>query len=139
MKFQKAILLLTLLPALGWAADSVKMEPGLWEMTISVEMSMFPQPQVRTVKECVEEEEFNPDHFNADENSPCDNSAIEVDGDTISWQISCPGPMGSMTGDWTFTTTGDTISGNGSMSASLGGQSMEFTMKWEGERTGDCE
>ena len=48
-------------------AEGVPMTPGKWEMTMTMEMSMLPAPQVRTYTECVEESELNPDKFKMDE------------------------------------------------------------------------
>ena len=45
MKKPKGLLILaSLLLTVSAQADSVRMEPGKWEMTITTEMSMFPQP-----------------------------------------------------------------------------------------------
>jgi hypothetical protein len=44
-----------------------------------------------------------------------------------------------MTGQWSFASMGDSMVGEGSMSADMGGMQMELTMKWEGERLGDCD
>ena len=48
---------LSLLMATGaaWAADGVPMTPGKWEMNMTMEMSMLPQPQTHTSTECIEE------------------------------------------------------------------------------------
>jgi hypothetical protein len=47
--------------------------------------------------------------------------------------------MGSMQGQWEFISEGDSISGNGTMSANYNGQEMGFEMTWEGKRVGDCD
>ena len=63
-----------------------------------------------------------------------------VDGNTARWSIVCPTEGGpAMEGQWEFTSSGDSITGNGSMTASFNGQEMGFTMSWEGKRTGDCQ
>ncbi len=130
---------LLFLPAFVAAADGVPMTPGKWEMKMTMEMSMLPQPQVKTYTECITEDQLNPDHFKMDQESPCDISDMEIDGNTVSWSISCPGPAGNMTGSWEFTSNGDSVVGSGSMSASMGTMSMEMDMDWEGTRIGDCD
>ena len=120
-------------------ADGVAVNPGRWEMTMTMEMSLMPAPQTRSFTKCIEEKELGPDSFNMDENSPCDFSGVAIDGDSVSWSINCPSPAGAMVGHWEFTSSGDSVVGSGSMSADIVGQSMEFTMNWEGERVGDCE
>lgn len=120
-------------------ADGLPMKPGKWEMTMTMQMSMLPAPQVRTYTECITEEELSPESFDMDEDSECQPSDFVVDGNTASWSIACPGPAGEMTGQWEFTSDGDEVSGNGSMSANMGGMSMQMNMTWEGNRLGDCD
>ena len=135
---KKLMMLVLLLPLLA-NADGVPMNPGKWEMEMTMQMSMLPQPQVRTSTECITEEQLSPENFNMDEDSPCDVSELNVDGNTVSWSISCPGPMGSMEGNWEFTSSGDEIVGNGSMSGSMGNMTMQMDMDWTGKRIGDCD
>lgn len=121
-------------------ADGVSIDPGEWEMTTTLTMSMMPQPQTTTIKECIEENELNPEDFNMDEENPCAISNVDINGGTARWSISCPTDNGTaMEGTWEFTSEGDTLSGNGSMSANFGGQDMSFEMTWEGMRIGDCK
>ena len=122
------------------SAGGVSIEPGQWEMTTTMTMSMMPQPQVTTVKECMKESELNPEDFNMDEDNPCNISDLLINGNTARWSINCPtegGPV--MKGSWEFTSKGDTITGSGSMTTDFSGQAMSFDMSWEGKRMGDCE
>ena len=122
-------------------ADGVSVNPGQWEMTSTITMSMMPQPQTNTVTECIREPELDPEDFNMDENNPCDIADVSVNDDTASWSINCPSQGGrpAMNGKWEFTSSGDSISGSGSMSADFGGQKMNLGMTWTGKRVGDCE
>ena len=122
------------------SAEGVSIDPGMWEMTSTMTMTMMPEPRSTTVNECIEDDEISPESFNMGEENPCTISEMSVEGNTASWSISCPtggGPV--MEGQWEFTSSGDTISGNGSMSTELNGQTMGFNMTWEGKRVGDCE
>lgn len=122
------------------SAEGVPIDPGMWEMTTTMTMTMIPQPHTTTVNECIEDDELSPESFNLDKESPCKISDVVVDGNTARWSISCAtegGPM--MEGQWEFTSSGDTISGNGTMSTEMNGQTMGFEMVWTGARTGDCE
>ena len=122
------------------SAEGVSIDPGMWEMTTTMTMTMMPQPQRTTVNECIEEDELSPESFNLDKENPCSISDVAVEETTARWSISCStdgGPM--MEGQWAFTSSGDTISGNGSMSTEINGQTMGFEMVWTGERIGDCE
>jgi hypothetical protein len=121
-------------------AAGVSIQPGLWEMTSTMTMTMMAQPQSNTVKECIEKDELGPDSFNMEKDSPCQFSDIEIDGNTARWSIDCPTEGGpSMQGKWEFTSHGDSISGNGSMNTEYSGQKFGFDMTWTGKRVGPCE
>ncbi len=86
------------------------------------------------------ENELSPENFNMDKDNPCDITDVKFEDDTASWSIICPSEGGPpMEGHWKMTSNGDSLTGNGSMSANFGGQEMSFSMNWEGKRVGDCE
>jgi hypothetical protein len=120
-------------------AEGVAVNPGLWEMTMTMQMPMLAAPQERTYTDCVKETELNPEKFQMEQDSGCSVDDVNLDGDTISWSMACDGPMGPTTGQWSFTSDGDNVHGNGNMTANISGQPMEFTMTWTGSRLGDCE
>ena len=121
-------------------ADGIDIEPGQWEMTSTMSMSMMPQPQVTTVMECIEEDTLNPEDFNMDEENPCSISEVDTEGNTTRWSINCPVEDGAvMEGQWEVTSNGDTLTGKGEMTAEIAGQEMGFNMNWEGKRIGDCK
>lgn len=121
-------------------AKGVPIDPGLWEMTTTMRMSMMPQPQTSTDTECIEEFEMNPEDFNMDEENPCKITEVTIDGNTARWLISCPTGGGmTMEGKWEFTSKGDSIAGTGSMTAEVAGQDMSFDMDWTGKRIGPCK
>ena len=124
------------------SAEGIDIDPGQWEMTTTTTITMTGMsipPQTDKHNECVEEDELSPEDFNTDTEIPCEISNVNIDDNTAEWSIVCPSDMGTMEGQWVFTSSGDSISGNGSMSANYGGQEMDFKMTWEGKRTGDCE
>jgi hypothetical protein len=134
-----AVFGVSLLPG-SLLAKGVEVEPGLWEMTMTMQMPMMPTPQLRTSTECIEETELDPKTFQMEEDSPCKVGDVAVEGDTLSWAVDCPSEMGSMTGKWSVTSSGDSMRGEGSMSGDMGGgQKMVITMSWEGNRVGDCD
>ena len=126
--------------AMTATAAGVSINPGQWEMTTTMTMTMMPQPKTTTLIQCLEDEELNPESFNMNEDQPCEISEVIFDGNNASWSINCPTDNGmAMQGLWEFTSSGDSISGSGSMSADFGGQKVGFDMNWEGKRIGDCE
>jgi len=121
-------------------AAGVAIQPGKWEMTSTMTMTMMNQPQTNTVQQCIEEDELDPEKFNMDQDNPCKISDIEIDGNTARWSIVCPTQGGmTMDGSWQFTSYGDSISGSGSMSSEMSGQTFGFDMTWSGKRIGDCD
>ncbi|MFC1777202.1 DUF3617 domain-containing protein [Pseudomonadota bacterium] len=121
-------------------AGGVAIEPGQWEMTSTMTMSMMPQPQTTTVLECIEEDELDPESFNMDEDTPCDITDVTTDGNTARWSINCPTEGGAvMEGHWEVTSNGDSLTGKGEMTTEMAGQKMGFNMNWQGKRIGKCE
>ena len=121
-------------------ADGISIEPGMWETTKTMEMSMMPQPQIHSSTECINESELNPEDFNMDENSPCDIAEVVVDDNSVNWAINCPASGGmAMEGQWSMTSDGDTLTGGGSMSGGSEEMQIEMNIKWEGKRIGDCD
>jgi hypothetical protein len=140
MRFKSVLITFTMLFIAGnVAAEGIPVKPGKWEMTSTMTMSMMPQPQTNTVTECIKDDHIDPDSFNMDEENPCSIGDVNVDGNTLSWSISCPNAAGQMDGQWEMTSNGDSLSGSGTMSAEFGGQKMGFDMTWDGKRVGDCE
>lgn len=121
-------------------AEGISIEPGMWETTMTMEMSMMAQPQVHSSTECVRESELDPEDFNMDENSPCDIAEVVIEDNTVNWAINCPVEGGmAMQGDWSMTSHGDTLTGGGSMSGGNEQMRIEMNIKWDGKRIGDCD
>lgn len=122
------------------SAAGVPIQPGMWEMTSTMTMTMLPQPRSTTVSECIKDDEISPESFEMDENNPCKITDVVVEGNAARWSINCPTETGmAMEGQWEFTSSGDSITGSGSMSAVFSGQTIGFDMSWVGKRVGDCE
>jgi hypothetical protein len=135
--------LCTLLPLALLAAPepalAVKVDPGLWEMRYEIEVPMMQQPQTRTVTECVAKDRLTADDLTQDDQNPCTFENIEDSDERISWTMTCPSPSGATTGRWEFRSTGDTMTGEGSMAMDVPGMKMEMAMSMTGRRVGDCE
>ena len=120
------------------SAEGVSIDPGMWEMTSTMTMTMMPEPRSNTVQECIENDELSPESFNMDKDNPCDITEVAIEGNTARWSINCSTDGGpAMEGQWEFTSNGDSISGKGEMSAEFSGQKMGFNMTWKGKRIGN--
>jgi hypothetical protein len=120
-------------------AEGIPVEPGLWKMISTVNMPMLPQPRVTTVTECMEKSEITMDEVGGEGMDPnCTFDMAQVDGNTMKWSVDCPVEGGTSHGEWQATSGGDTVTGEGSLTMSFQGQTMEMTMTWEGQRIGAC-
>jgi hypothetical protein len=120
-------------------ADGIPVEPGLWKMTSSVTMPMLPQPRVTSITECMEKSEISMDEFGGGDIDPnCKFEMAQVDGNTMKWSVDCPVEGGTSHGEWQATSGGDSVTGEGLLTVSFQGQTMDMIMTWEGQRIGEC-
>ena len=119
-------------------ADGIAIEPGNWEMTTTMNMPMLSQPKVNTITECMDKSEITPETLTDEMDSGCVFDARVVHGNTMKWSMDCEADGGSSRGEWEATSFGDTLTGSGTITIDVQGQTMEMLMSWEGKRTGDC-
>ena len=121
-------------------AQGIPIEPGMWEMTPTMNMPMLPQPRVTNSKECIEEDELSPETWNEEDmDTSCTFSNRVVNGNTMKWSMNCNAQGGATRGEWEVTSHGDTLTGEGTVTVDMQGQSMVMDMKWDGKRVGDCD
>jgi len=136
---QIALLAITLFLTPALKAGGIPVEPGLWEMTTTMTMPMFPQPRVTTVTECMQKSEISMEELNSEDmDVECVFNPAQVEGNTMKWSFDCPVEGGTSHGEWEATSGGDSVSGKGLITMTLQGQSMEMNMSWNGRRVGDC-
>ena len=121
-------------------AAGISVEPGMWEMTTTLNMPMLPAPQTTTVSECIEDSEFDLEDMSTEELDPnCTMTADQIDDSTVKWSMDCPVEGGGTShAEWRITSGGDTIEGDGMISVSVMGQEMEMTTTFTGKHTGAC-
>ena len=122
-------------------AAGISIEPGMWEMTTTLNMPMMPAPQTTTVSECIEDAEFDLDDMSTEELDPnCSMTSEQVDGSTAKWVMDCPVEGGGTShAEWRITSAGKTIEGDGKLSVSVMGHEMEMTTSFTGKHTGACQ
>ena len=140
MKISRPLACLTaILLAPAALAEGMAIEPGMWEMKSTVKMPMLPEPRVTTMRECMTKSEITMDDFSdGNLDSACRFQVEQVDENSMKWTVDCPVEGGSSHGEWSATSSGDGVSGDGLITMSFQGQSMEMTMDWTGRRTGPC-
>jgi hypothetical protein len=57
----------------------------------------------------------------------------------MKWSMNCDAQGGTTRGEWEVTSHGDTLTGEGTITVGMQGQSMVMDMKWDGKRVGDCD
>jgi hypothetical protein len=110
---------------------------GLWEITVKVEiegMSMSMPPITNT--QCITKKTLGPK--SNQQNQECKIINQKIEGDTISYDIECSGPSGSMKGHGKVTYTGDTMTGTMEMNTPSQGN-MKMITKMSGKRIGPCK
>jgi len=133
------LILASLVSAAPAFAAGIPVEPGLWEMTSTMNMPMLPEPRVTTVTECMSRSELSPDEMGAQGMDPnCTYDSVQVDENTLRWWFDCPVEGGTSHGEWEAVSGGDTMEGSGEITMSFQGQDMTMTMEWAGRRIGDC-
>ena len=122
-------------------AAGLSVEPGLWSITTTVSIPMMPAPQTMTVEECMADEILDPEEMSDGDLDPnCDYVLDTLDGNTMAWSIDCPVEGGGqMHAEWTATSNGDSVEGQGEMTMEMQGQVMNMSMSWVGERIGACD
>jgi Protein of unknown function (DUF3617) len=123
------------------AADPVlRYQPGKWETTTTMRMSMLPTPQVRTSTECLREGDYSAERLMRDQHG-CTVVDPVVTPTSIRWSATCPSPNGSATGRGEYTITDDGLRGHGrvTIDMKMGDRTTTMTMEIASRRVGDCE
>jgi len=130
-----AVLLLTALGVTPVSAQAA-MQPGMWEITASMEMPGMAMPP-RTVTQCIRDTD-NPDNLiPKDQNCVIENRNMV--GNRLTWSMRCT--MGStvMTGTGELTLSGSSYQGASQITVREGsGETMSMNSKYSARRLGNC-
>ncbi len=121
------------------AAEGIKMEKGMWEMTSTTSAPMFPEPRVATKTECIEKSEFGVSDLIRKQDDQCSITESSVNGNSLSWKMECDmqgGGKGS--GGGRFTSNGSSGTGTMHMTMEIQGQTIKMETSWNGKRIGPC-
>ena len=132
------LIILVLFIPVAQAADSISIEKGMWETTVTMTSPMFPQPRVTTETECVDRSEFGIDDFLPSEQSQCSVTESNVSGNTLTWSMQCSVEGMTSSGGGEITSKGDSGSGRMYMNMQMQGQSFDMETIWQGRRVGPC-
>jgi len=113
-------------------------KPGRWQTTVETEISGMPMKMpVRTINTCLTKEQAdNAQNLvpkSGDNRGGCTMTDVKVDGNTITWKMTCE--KSGMTGSGKITYSGDSY--DGAMHMTM--QDKDVSVKYTGKYMGDCD
>lgn len=127
---------LLLLQCASAIADSLPINPGLWESTVTSNNS-FTGNATHTTQECVTISEFDPKTM-AQDAEGCEVVESDVNGNTLTFTMNCNIQGGEAVINGRYQSNGDTGSGAMNMGISFGDQVMSMESSMTSKRLGDC-
>ena len=137
MKKLMILLAVCLLTTAAFAASPAK--PGKWEMTVQTEMTGMPMKMpAHTFTYCLTKEDAEKADKLAPEqqrkNSDCKRTDLVVNGNTVSWKVTCE--KSKMTGEGKITYSGNGFDGGMHMTMPNGEVNAKYSGKYLGP---ECE
>ncbi len=118
-------------------ADDFRVPTGVWEITSSSSMSLLPQVQTQTQRECISANNNDPVSMMA-EQPGCELLDRQVESQTLRWRMRCSMEQGEAIAEGRFTLNGDSAHGEMVMEMSMQSMPVTMEMQWSGKRMGDC-
>jgi hypothetical protein len=113
--------------------------PGLWEITTRMDMPGMPAGMgQRTSQICYRPNDVQDAARTVPKDRNCEVKDYTLSGSTASWRMECRGET-QMSGNGTFTYSGNTYRGATKFSMKQGGQTMNMTQTYSARRIGDCK
>ena len=137
MRYGLIVVAIALLGTALLAQGSGPRRDGNWEVTIEMQMPGMPMnmPAQKTMQCITPQQAADPQNMappsGRGQNS-CKVSDYKVDGNKVTFSLSCPNDGMTGTGEFMYATDSYT----GTMKMNMQGQSM--SMKYSGKRLGDC-
>lgn len=135
-----ALPLLAFLPAAFAAA--AEMQPGLWEITMKVDMAGMPQGamQPQVMRHCYTKKDLEDGKrtIPQSDDKNCQLKDYKLQGNTATWTMECKGEN-AMTATGTMTMGSTSYSGTMKSKMKHNGETMEMNQSWSGKRVGDCK
>ena len=98
---------------------------------------MTGQQETETETECIVESEYDPATMMEDQEG-CQMNDSNLDGNTLTFSMSCEIQGGQMTMNGVYESDGDSAQGTTTMQMSFGQQNMTSEGTWTANRIGDC-
>ncbi|WP_321531507.1 DUF3617 family protein [uncultured Desulfuromonas sp.] len=115
----------------------VNLNEGRWQITAEVKMANLPFAMPPTTyTTCLTQQDLIPKQGMQQENNACEVTSQKVDGNTVSWTITCQSNQGATTSNGSITYAGDTFEGKIITDIPRAGQTEQLL---SGKRLGDCQ
>lgn len=113
------------------------MQPGLWEITTTVDMESMKMP-AGAMRQCITQADVADGKGTLPKDDKCEVYDIQMQGNRTSWKMRCKGPE-ALSGSGNITYSGTSYAGTMQMSMKGdGGKPMQMTHNYAGRRIGDC-
>ena len=121
----------------GIAAQDAARRDGDWEIKVEMQMPGMPVAlPAQTVRQCITPEDAADPQRSVPPSgrgqTSCKVSDHKVDGNKVTWSVSCPSEGMNGTGEFVYAE--DSFAGTMKMNA----KGQEMSMKYTGKRLGDC-
>lgn len=122
------------------SAGALEIPAGKWGITSETTSPMSPQPRTQYTEECMVEGTDPFAMMNAEMAQQCKLTTTSDTDSEMQADLQCTMPgAGTMQGKITFRLDGNNSSGEMLMTMNMGGQTMQMSSKWSGERLGACD
>ncbi len=125
----------------GQAQAETDMQPGLWEVTMQLEIPGMPiaMPPIQQTL-CLTQQDVESGTKAIPEDNPgspahCKPENFSRSGNTATWSLKCD----NMAGTGTMTFSSDSYSGSSDISLTMDGQPQQMKQTFSGRRLGDCQ
>jgi uncharacterized protein DUF3617 len=127
-------------PLVAFAKGAQK--PGNWHITVEMELVGMPmKPPPQSFDKCVTPEQAeDPKKALKEQSKDCDPADVKVDGNKVTYKVTCHKNGGTQTGAGEIVYAGDSYTGTMTMEMNnpRTGQPMKMIQHMTGQRTGDC-
>lgn len=143
--FRSFVLIFAMLLATFAHAAPPVLQPGLWEINLRIEMPGMPAGMgSHKIQQCVRQSDLATPEKTLPQmqDKRCQVKDYQLSGDTARWKIECAGSKDepAMSGSGEMTYSGGKYSGVSRMTMrEPGGQTMNMTQHFSGQRIGDCK
>ena len=118
-------------------AEALAINPGFWEFKSTSTNPLTGQTESETETECVVESELDLADL-IDNQDGCEITESSLNGDTLTFSMSCKMQGGEMAMNAVYQSDGDSVDGTTKINISFGTQTMTSNGSFSGQRLGDC-